>query len=113
MMRLARANPRPQPLFLVVKPGLKTLAIFAFGMPLPVSEISMNIFPSLPFRILMAMVPALPIASTAFLHKFSITHSKRGVCTFAEMVSDKEYTSKFILDDTRGCRYVMTLLIRL
>ena len=89
-MRLANANPNPHPLFLVVKPGLNTLVILDLGMPLPVSEISIKTFPSLPLKILMAMVPVLPMASTAFLHKFSITHSKRGVCTFAAMFSDKE-----------------------
>src|SRR5690606_39856726 len=92
------------PIFLVVNPALKTIGILSLGMPLPVSETSIKTLPSLPRRIFIAMVPVLPMASTAFLQRFSITHSNNGTCTQAVMWSERVYTSMFIFEDTRGRR---------
>ena len=76
-MRLARLKPSPQPRCLVVNPGRKTCDRFFFFIPFPVSLTSTQILLS-SSTILTVIVPGPPlIASTAFLHKFSITHSKR------------------------------------
>ena len=77
MMRRERLRPRPQPRFLVVKPGLKISRCWARGMPLPVSSTSISTWvPRRRARRKMAPVRSIR-ASSAFLSKFSITHSKR------------------------------------
>ena len=43
MIRFARDNPSPQPLFLVEYPGLKTVFNLLDGIPFPVSEMSIII----------------------------------------------------------------------
>src|SRR5690606_42043511 len=104
MIRLARASPSPHPRFRVVKPGLNTIGIFDRGIPRPVSDTSTNTLPSLHLSILIVIVPVLPIASTAFLQRLSITHSHRGTLTQASMSSESAYTSMFTFDETRGRR---------
>src|SRR5690606_4441498 len=104
MIRLARASPSPHPRFRVVKPGLNTIGIFDRGIARPVSDTSIHTLLSLPLRLLIVIVPLLPISATAFLQRFSITHSNRGTLTQASMSSESAYTSMFTFDETRGRR---------
>ena len=78
MMRFASASPSPQPRRLVVYPGLKTVLKFLRGMPRPVSATSTTTSPWSPGRQATLIAPCPSIASTAFLIKFSITHSSNG-----------------------------------
>ena len=74
-MRLARLRPKHQPRLLVVKPGLKTMRKSFFLIPLPVSLTS-TITRSPMVSTRYVIVPDTPpLASTAFLQMFSITHS--------------------------------------
>lgn len=73
MIRLASDSPRPQPLFLVVKPGLKMLLKLIFSIPLPESLISMTMASS-EFSMFTVILPSPFMASTAFLQRFSMTH---------------------------------------
>ena len=44
MILRERLKPNPQPRFLVVNPGLKTIGIFCRAIPLPIRYINMNSF---------------------------------------------------------------------
>lgn len=100
MMRLASVSPSPQPRFLVVNPGLKMVFWCLREMPLPVSVTSTTAFsPSIEVRMSIAPVPS--IASTAFLIRFSMTHSTRGVdnCTCNGLLAS--VVVRRMLDDMR------------
>ena len=79
-MRLASERPKPQPRFFVVKPGLNTLLKCFLGIPLPVSVTSSSV-PVETAESVSVMLPPCGMASTAFLQRFSITHSKSGSFT--------------------------------
>ncbi len=70
IIRFERLNPKPQPLFFVVKPGLKTFDILCILIPLPVSTTSTITFFS--WLIISTWMEPFPsIASNAFFNKFS------------------------------------------
>jgi len=100
IMRLTRVNPRPQPRFFVVKPGLNTSRCWRGVIPLPVSVMSINTFPGFD-EMTTDSFPSPSIASMAFLQMFSMTHSKSGgLCmTAIEDASASKVISTF--DETR------------
>ena len=75
-MRFTKVSPNPHPRLLVVKPGLNTVLKFLRGMPFPVSFTKMVATCWSMLCTVMWMLPSPLIASTAFLVRFSITHSK-------------------------------------
>lgn len=81
-MRRTRESPRPQPRFLVVYPGLKTVLKRDLGMPFPVSVTSIQMC-RLRRPVVMVIMPRPSMASTAFLVRFSMTHenSDSFICT--------------------------------
>lgn len=91
-MRLDNDNPKPQPLGFVVKPGLKIVLYLDFGIPLPVSVISINTLYLIFFKVII-MFPLSEIASIEFLHRFSITHSNNdwlsGIKIFCRKINQK------------------------
>ena len=80
-IRFAKERPKPHPLFLVVKPGLNTELNWDFAIPFPVSLNSSAMILSVS-SMKISMEPLPDMASTAFLHKFSATHSKREATRF-------------------------------
>ena len=86
-MRFARLSPSPQPRFLVVKPGRKTLPMSFLRMPLPVSVTSRMAFVSVSSTWIVMVPCPPPMASTAFLQRFSITHSKSDALRLTTMSS--------------------------
>ena len=109
-MRLARDSPSPQPRFFVVKPGRKTLVISFFLMPLPVSATSMVFRPML-VPTLMVMRPSPSMASTAFLQRFSMTHSNSCRFIIAVACSSSMFVSMMTLCDVRRSIYPTTFCI--
>ena len=76
IIRSTKDKPSPQPRFLVVYPGLKTVLNFDFGIPFPVSAKSISTTFSLSSTF--SEISPLPsMASTAFFVRFSITQANR------------------------------------
>ena len=94
MMRLANDKPKPQPRCFVVKPGRKTVLWCLRSMPLPVSATSITYRAAI-FPPLMPICPTPGMASAAFLHSTSTTHSTRGAEIGISASLSRRLTSSF------------------
>ena len=105
----ANERPSPQPRFLVVNPGWKTLCKFFLAMPFPVSATSIATFAFSSNRV--TVIRPLPsIASTAFLQRFSTTHSNNEAFIFTMTGSSGITHSMITFFEVRWSMYSTTCI---
>ena len=103
-MRFTKDKPNPQPRFLVVYPGLKTVLNFDFGIPFPVSAKSISTTFSLSSTF-SEISPCPSMASTAFFVRFSITQANRESFIKTNIGRSGKYVLIFTFEEIRVSMY--------